>query len=498
MARSMRLGKFSGGTSRMGLRSAQNLGIISTENRNKMRKFRDKDLDLLDQYYENRQYDNLPEWDEAADMDEYIPIRKRKPRIIYALPKVLVDKVAAKLVGNSVFPQFTIEDDPDATAFFKAVQDMVGFKANIMEPTKRLLASGSVFVRFYLVEGSMQMEWYNSKYCYPVFDGTGELAQLDVKWVYEDQNDKDQKGNPKKKWYRLSLTQISDILFDNPEYVEGAEPDFKVVEQNDHNLGWVQGEWLRTGKDKFKYDGPSLYADIMDFCDEMNYSLSQTSQAVGYNQEPQLGLNGMDEDEIDKLIRSSQKAWNLGKDGKAAFIESSMEGVKEAEAQRIAGRNKMLDVARVVIHDPEKIVGQASSGKALEILHAPLVELIDELRLMIEPALKNLLIKMGMTLIAMERQGLETALEMPAGYVPSSLNFSVLWPHLFPLTIEDLQKKVTAGAQAANAHILSRETITRWLAKDFGVEDIEEELKKIQGDVELMMAENPFGGGKSF
>lgn len=484
--------------SRTKQRIANNLGIINGDQAGKIRKFRNDELEKLDQYYELRQYDNLQDWDEAVNQEDYVAIRNRKPRIQYNAAKVIVDRVTAKLVGKRVFPEFVIESDPDDTEFFRIVQRVSGFQHELIEPIRRMLVAGSCLVRYYLVEGQPKIEWYPSKYCYPTFLPTGELESVSVKYIYEDENDRGANGNPKLKWYRLDLGLTSDVLFQPEEYRQGSEPQWTVDEQTDHNLGWVQAEWFRTNKEKFTPDGPSLIGDVLDFIDELNYSLSQSSQAVGYNQEPQLALKGMDEDEVNGLIRSSQKAWNLGRQGEAQFIESNLIGVEQATKLRDDNRARMLDVVRVVLMDPDKIAGNAQSGSALEILHGPLVELIDELRGIMEPKLKNLLIKIAMTMLIAMQDGQETALQVPPGYMPTSVDLTARWPEIFPPTLEDLQKKVMAGVQAKNAGGISRETLVRYLAKDFGVENVEEELQKIEADLQEMAAMNPFGtfGGK--
>lgn len=489
MPRSLEKGRWAG-LSRIQQQIKSNLGIIGADQMNIVQKFRDKELDLFDAYYENRQYDKLPEWDQGMAADgTYIPIRKRKPRIIFNVTKLLCDKVSAKLVGRKTFPSFEIESDPDDTEFFRFVQRASEFQTSLRDPIKRMLCGGSVFVHYYLAEGKPCIEWFAGKYCYPTFDESGELEQLEVKWVYEDTEDKDSQGNPRKKWYRIVCTTSADILFDNPEYHEGSAPTFEEVNRVDHGLGWVQGEWFDTGRDKFSPDGPSIIEDIMGLIDELNYNLSQSSQAVQYNQDPQMIINGLDEDEIESLLRSSAKAWNLGKDGKAAFAESNMKGVEVAGEFRSDIKNRMIEVVRIVLLDPEKIVGSAQSGKAMEVLHGPLVELVDELRGLLEPRLRNLLIKLGMTLVAMNAQGFETAVTVPAGYTPGSLDITVRWPELFPPTLDDIKNKVAAAAQATAAKIISRESATRWLAKDFGIENLDEELQKIAAEPDL----NPFG-----
>lgn len=474
--------------SRTQLRIDNNLGIIRAGTSTKYRPCRREFLDMLDQYLCSKQYDKLVPWD-GGSPDEYTPIRNRKPRMILAFPKMLCDRVTAKLVGSATYPALSVEDDPDTTAFLDVIAKHSHVKTYVQEAVRKCLGIGSSFLRYYLVGGQIKMEIYNSKYCYPEFDELGELQQVEIRYIYEDHEDRDEKGDPKKKWFRMLLTKNSDILFDNPLATE-QEPTFNVVGQADHNLGFVQGEWFRTGEDKHNPDGPSLIADILDFCDELNYNFSQSSQASSYAQEPQLTIAGMDVNEIDELIRSSTKAWNLGRDGKAAFLEANMNGIKAADELRCKVRENIADISRVVLLSPEKIVGSAQSAKAMEVLHGPLIELVDELRPRIEKSIVDLMLKMAVTLLMMKQAGAQDlAVVIPDGYVPKSLNVTASWPPIFPLTMEDLLKKVQVAVQAGNASIVSRETLTRWVAKDFGIENIEEEISKVAAQPQL----NPFG-----
>lgn len=482
-----------GGMSRLKRFAQNNLGVkFMGSDQGGTKIYRKEDLNKFDSYFENCQYDDKQDWESAVKSETYVPIRDRKPRIIYNVAKVLSNKITGKLCGQKTFPKFVVEEDPDDTDFFKTVIKATNMRRNLLEPIRRTLVAGSCFVRFFLVNGQPEMEYALSKYCYPKFDALGELEQIEVKYIYEDWDDLSSNGEPKLKWYRLLMDKVSDVLFDNPEYHPGSlNPDFKEVERNDHGLGWVQGEWFATAKNKFDPDGPSIVEDILGFIDDLNYSLSQTSQAVGYNQEPQLGVNGIDEEELDTLIRSSQKAWNLGREGKAAFIESNMAGVKEARETRTDNRMRMLEVVRIVILDPEKIAGSAQSGKAMELLNEPLVELIDELRTVFEPKLIALLLKMSLTMLVLNARGEDTALVTPEGYVPKSMDITVQWPAIFPPTLEDIAKMCGAAVQAATGNLISRETLTRWLAPIFGVENVEEELQKIATQPP---PPNPFGG----
>lgn len=55
--------------------------------------------------------------------------------------------------------------------------------------------------------------------------------------------------------------------------------------------------------------------------------------------------------------------------------------------------------------------------------------------------------------------------------------------------MQDLQQKVAVAVAAAGGSLISREAMTRWLAEDFNIENIEEEIAKIAAQPVL----NPFG-----
>jgi hypothetical protein len=462
---------------------------------NGSKKCRSRKLEILDKYYKNKQYDHLIDWEEACGSEDYVKVRERKPRIIFGFSKLLASRVASKLVGNSMFPSLSIENEPDDSEFIRTVVKAAKLRSRLIEPMRLMCGLGSVFVRFYIAGKAIKVEHFNTKYCYPSFDESGELAQIEIKYVFDDNDDRDSQGNPIQKWYRMILSTQSDVIFDNPQYKDGVDPVFQIAEQVNHNLGFVQGEWFRTSEDKHSPDGYALSEDILDFIDEICYSLSQSSQSVGYNQEPQVVMNGMDEEDIDALVRSSQKAWNLGKEGKAEMLEGGMVGVDAANTLRDKVKLGIQDLSRVIMLDPEKVVASAQSGKAMEVLHGPLVELVNELRPMVESSIISLTTKIAVAIILIaQTDTVELPITMPPGYVPTSLDIMAAWPDIFPMTIEDLQKKVAVASAAKNGGMISPETALKYIAKDFGVEDIEAELTKINEAMAAQAALNPFGG----
>lgn len=482
--------RFAGLVTRSELRAANNLGVVFGGHTSKQ-KFRKKELDLFDAYYEGRQYASLVPWDQSQYADEsYVPIRERQPRIQYRFGLLLAQRLAAKLVGSRTFPLFKIEDDPDTEAYLQAIKTTSRIPAYIVEPVRRMLVAGSSFVRFYATEGQFKIQCYLAKWCYPEFDPAGNLQSIRIQYVFEDEADRDEKGRPKKKWYKLELSKTKDVKYKPVEYHSDKEPEFEVEASVEHGLGFVQGEWLKTCEKTNSIDGDSLIEPVLGFIDELNYSISQSSMAVQYNQDPQLALKNMDEDDIDKLIRSSAKAWNLGKEGEANFLEAGMNGVTTAMELRDKMRLSVQDITRIIMLDPEKIVGNAQSAKAMEVLHGPMVELIEELRPMLEKSLTSLVLKMSLVNLMLSESGAPSPVMIPDGYTPQSFNVTVQWPEIFPPTMEDLRTKVSIATQVASANIISRETMMKWIAKDFGVENIEEELAKVAAQPVI----NPFGG----
>lgn len=483
--------KFMDRRSRSELRQKMNLGIIGIDRDDKVNVFRDKKLELLDSYYENRQYDHLPSWEQTSSKQGgHLSVRQKKPRIQSAFAKTLSQRLTSKLIGTSVFPQFNLHDYPDDQAFLRAVVRESALKYHILEPTRRMVNTGSVLYRYYLEAGAIKSEWYNAKYCYPVFQPNGELQQVTIKYVWTDENEKDDAGHFVKKWWKMDLMMDREILYDNPKFEPDVEPEFQIVSEVVHDLGFVQAEWMKTCEMPNTPDGYGIVADIMDFIDEINYSISQSSNAISFNQDPQLVFSQMTEDELANVFRSSFKSWNLGLKGKAEFLESKLDGVKMAIEMRDKVRLNLQDITRIVLLDPDKIVGSAQSGKAMEVLHGPLKDLVDELRMPMERSLKKLVTKMAITVLIANSRGIPVPIEIPPGYKPQTIDFDVKWPPIFAQTTEDLHKKVQMVSAATSASLISRETGTRYLAEDFNIENVDEELQKIASQPVL----NPFGG----
>jgi len=473
------------GKSRSQKRAENNLGIKQgTLSGSKNDQFRNDRLDKICQYVESTQYDHLADWDNCDEAENHAPIRKRKPKIIYPFAQLLGERVGSKLLGMSTFPKMDITEDQDTKDLLDLVVKTSYQKSLLLRAIETFVTHNAVFVRFKIVKGTIKYEYINPKYCYPEFDDADELQKMVIKHVYEDIEDLDDQGKPVKKWYKLELGMMTDTLYDSPEFISGQAPAFQPIKSNQHQLGFVQGEWIRNGYNRFNPDGDgkTIVEKCFDFMDSLNYNISQSDKAVLYGQDPQLIVKGMDEDELDHLIKSSSKGWNLGREGDAGFIEVSGSGVQTAKEHKMDIRKDIQDIARVIMLDPEKIVGSAQSGKAMEILHGPLVELVNQMRPHVERGIIKLNQKSLAALVLMNQRGLPLIFNMPPQYQPTSLDITLSWPPMFPMTTQDKQQLISMFLQLSSGNVLSRETVLKNLLAqipDLDVDDMELELQRV-------------------
>lgn len=479
------------GMSRSEKRANNFLGVIHSPSSNfgvEKRHYRSQVLKKIDQYLNGTQYDGLQDWDDSvcSDPDSYVKLKDKKPKIIIPFAKIFQDRMASKLTGKSTFPKFKLEEDEEAEYFISNILIPGSFFAAKMQSlAKDLVLRTSSFMRFKFSEGNLQLIKYNSNYCYPIFDDAGELEFIEIKYIYDTDEVDELTGKMIKRWFKLELSKTSDVLYDNPVYSDNQDPEFEVVENIQHELGFVQGEWFRIGESIHHPDGeddPIIYM-MCDFIDCLNYNLSLSDQAANYGTEPQLTISGMDGEDAEKLIKSATKTWLLGRpDTKAQFLEISGNGVEVSKNQREDYLKYFQHIARIVLLDPEKMAANAQSGKAMEVMHGPMVELVNEIRPWIEKGMVKLLQKITTAIVLLGQQGFETQFIIPRNWVPSSLNLKAIWPPVFELTTQDKQQILAIALQASNANIISRDTALKWVqgqGVDFGVEDFDLEVQKV-------------------
>jgi hypothetical protein len=136
-----------------------------------------------------------------------------------------------------------------------------------------------------------------------------------------------------------------------------------------------------------------------------------------------------------------------------------------------------------VLSDPERVSG-AQSGASLELLAAPQIAEVDSLREDVGDAfvrlLSQILTAFSLPALAPDKVRIDARDTKPRKAIGGRV--VVAWGAHFPLTATDAQAASTAVKTATDGGTLSRAAGARYLARYFGVEDVEADQKLVESD----------------
>jgi hypothetical protein len=239
-------------------------------------------------------------------------------------------------------------------------------------------------------------------------------------------------------------------------------------------MAWIKN--LPGGASKI--DGACTFRPAVDTQIEMEYQLSQAGRGLKYSSDPLLMIREPAGGDNQQLVRSASSALIVSEKGDAKLLE--IDG--RAAAAVIEYCRALRELALESIHgnraNADKL-SAAQSGRALELLHQPLVWLVDKMRTSYGEY--GLLLLIDMVIKASKKvevkiMGKKVDLD-PNG--PITLN----WGTWFPATEQDRAAQASALEAHRKAGHLSRETAVRSLAQNYGIEDVDAELGKIQTDI---------------
>jgi hypothetical protein len=524
-----------------------------------------RELSRLDAYFRGVQYDGRPDWWSGVDgHGEQVPLRERKPCVIYPLPKAAVNQATRFIAGEGRFPQIKAEpvevedalspemalSEDEAETLTKLVREIlrqVRLKSRVLEMLRRGLSSGTVCAIVGIRRGKFVLDLPDPKDCFPRFkddDVHGEVEALVWSYCFE-RTVEDRDGNfvPKTFHFRRDVTADEYVVYEDapkPE-IPGQMISWTRDETRTkkHGLGFCPALWIRnqpeTSRDSI--DGVSLYEGLLDEFDALNFALSQRHRGIHYLGTPQVYETGVSEDENPaggsvRGARSPSERTSTTRPPKHADAASDpvtggpfgvmpknrravapdrvlsykSEGVRlgivettgaafDATSKHVADvRSRILEAIDVVLLDPTTVAGKGEiSAKALAILFAPLLALVDELREQWwEDCLERLLATMLRTIAVRARKrtagddigslllpGVENAAQIldrfwfkhEGGEDWIAPRLTPIWGDYFSPSNEDVKAAVDAADAAKQGGLIRPETATRHVASYFGVDD---------------------------
>lgn len=506
------------------------------------------ELARLAAYFDGSQYDLRPDLRDWTD--DSVPMRDRRPTIVYPLPKAAVNQVVSFAVGEGKFPALKaeIEEEPphpslamsedDAEAITASIADLVQtsrLASTVRDLMRRGCSARSACAIVSLREGLFSFELPHAKDCIPTFRNGDPSRGVDrLVWAYQFEDvEADEKGKPRsvRRFFRRDIDGESIVDYEPAEVRTGQPVEWRVSSVAPHGFGECPVVWTRnlsSGCDSI--DGVSIYDGLLDEVDALNRSLSQRHHGLEILGVPQPYETGVADGDgprpagrsaiakpQDKrapsaedfgyrspkpATSSARKAgaaymWSYGGEGVGlGLLETTGKAFEVASAHVADIRSRLLEAMNVILLDPTEVAGKGDmSAKALSLMYAPMLALVDEMREHWWAHCVRPLVEMMLRIAALLGPG---AVLMRGGDKAQSIlsrrnvvlvdgesrwfppRITPLWGEYFGPSAEESKATVEAAAQAKEKGLVSAATATRYVANLFGVANVDEEVEAIE------------------
>lgn len=509
-------------------------------------------LGTLDAYADGRQYEAAKyDWDGRvqgyageADIQPgwFVPMAQRKPNVRYNLGKLIRRRLTAMALGEDRWPEITVPGDEDAEDYCKALVLESQLQQRMQEARDKGGAIGTAVVSFSFVEGKPRVRIHDAKHCYPIrwVDRDEYMLGAVLKTYRYPRTVYSSEGKPKTEWFysarywdeqlEIVWDPIPEILARNGNWSSGVQ-SYAVQ----HGFGECPVYWTQNQPDSEREDGVSDIDSLEDSFDAVNRLLSATGKGTAANVDPTLVIKDDRPKNSGVVHKGSGNA--IFSKGGAEYLELKGDAVRAATETVETIINYCLNVAGVVIGNPDKMGVQALSAQALKMLYLPMCNQCDVLRTqygaLIVKVTRGMLraariinaTEPGPVLVTKDGIRIQTrpvvilppritktepaepggeATETESERNPgTSDRLELKWPPYFPLSMTDVTQMVTAASQAIQGKIASQRTGIKFVSTPFGIQDVDKEMADIDVETEraaLQQAEamQAMGGGDSF
>lgn len=398
-----------------------------------------KKLSKFRQYYESKQYEGRADFftgRKGKSGGDPVPLRERKPCIVYPLPRAAANQVVRFTFGETRFPTIRIapidadtsvageklseEEAKDVETYVANVVDRCGIKPAMRRLMRPGIATGSICAIIKLKDGLFSVQAANAEDVLARFrddDPTSDL--LSLTWVYQFEGEipNATTGRPecKRFWYRLDVDETNFIEYE-PFEIRPGEPVVWVAKPpKAHGFTFCPAIWMRNVEDEEHgdTDGQSLFEGLLDEFDALNFALSQRHRGINFWGTPQPWETGVEDDdgpEADgrqsgsagyspagesphgatanqpaaQRISPDQMRSYRGDKVKIGLLETTGASFDAATKHVNDVRGRCLEAMSVVLVNVSEIMGRTHQGqmsaKFLELAYEPLLALVDEMR----------------------------------------------------------------------------------------------------------------------
>lgn len=454
-------------------------------------------LDCLRRVLNGTLYDKLPyqfhQERKGADNDgEYIPIAARQPSVRYGLCRMVVEDSVSLLFGEGRFPGITCDDD----TLRRVLGDIVAetMLNRVMLDAALRGSIGSVVILMRVLRGRLFFEVMDTPYLTPLWqreapdtlETVTERRKVRGALLRDQGYDISDDDLTADFWFIRCWDATEEIWFEPlPVTAVGVPPRRDAVRSVAHNLGFVPMVWIRNLPGGDDIDGACTFRLAIETNIEIDYQLSQAGRGLKYSSDPTLLLKEPATSD-GNLVRSASSAIVVSADGDAKMLEIN----GTASSAVIEYVRTLRELALETVHGNRSNadrVSAAQSGRAMELLYAPLISLADNLRVSYG---QDALLRLVRMVIAASHIYPLKVFGQPIAALPQGQRLSLKWGPWFSATYADKTQQAQAIATARTAGVMSTQTAVSELAPNYDVADVANELARIGRDGSGPLPEN--------
>ena len=434
--------------------------------------------------------------DETDGSGQYIKLRDRRPGVRYNLCRMAVRKSVGMVFSEGHFPAITHDDEGTQDALRQIVADAAINLSMIDAATRGSIGSIALWLR--VLSGRVYVDVLDTLFLHPEYnpERPDELLSITERRklkgselramgysIAKDDSDASH-------WWQRKWTEDAEQWFE-PQKIDGKQelqvPKVDKRRTIQHDLGFVPMVWIRNLPGGTGIDGaPTFDDEAIETQIEIEYQLSQGARALRYAGDPLLLIKEPATDAGGSFVRSASNAMIVGKDGDAKLVE-----IDGAASEAVINFVKYLaDLTREQLHtpalNPDKL-SAAQSGRALELLMGPLIEVADQLRITYGTEglrrVLQMIVRVGSQSQLLARDG--TPYQIKDGLV------NLKWAPWFVPTPQDLQTIAGTLRIHTDAGHLSQKAAIELTAPLYDIADPAAELLQIKADEAARAAQAP-------
>lgn len=450
-------------------------------------------LNLFDQVLRGRIYDCLKHsfHEERTGTDEYIPLRERKPSVRYNLCKIVVEDMTAMVFGEGRFPTVTSENDDVVQALTDLIKQCA--LPQVMHEAAWQGSIGSVAILFKVLNERPFFDVMPTRFLTPEWkpEAPDELLRVTERYKVSGADllargyTVDEGDLRAQFWFQRVWDASAESWFQPIKSGSGQKLTFQLDEARtvQHELGFVPIVWIKNLPGGDEIDGACTFEGAIEAQIEIEYQLSQAGRGLKYSSDPLLMIREPAGTDGGNMIRSAGNALIVsGGDRDSAPGDAKLLEITGSAADAVIGYVRALrELALEVCHgnrsNADKI-SAAQSGRALEMLHQPLLQQADVLRTSYGD--NGLLALMRMVCKASHRVGLKLRGQTLKNLSDEGLGLR--WPPWFTATEGDLSSQAKTLRSLKEGGLMSRETAVQIAAPAYDIDDAGAELARIEAD----------------